>query len=218
GGGGDADFAGEELKADNDDFGGSNDFAGGDDFPGGDNEFGAPQGQSSDNDFFQQDSSEQTNDFGDNDGGFGDGFGDDMGGDMPPPPPENVDPYGALAEVDNTMDSDSTALREWRAARDECLAEVDAKSAEKEEEMSNKAKEDLEAFYNNYDEQKSKSAATNREAENDFLQARDSKPTDKDWETVCELVDFNPKTQRSAKDTGRMRQILLQLKQTPLVR
>ena len=38
------------------------------------------------------------------------------------------------------------------------------------------------------------------------------------WERVTKSCDFNPKANKNVKDVGRMRSILLQLKQQPLVR
>eukprot|EP01134_Creolimax_fragrantissima_P004335 CFRG4335T1 len=195
---------GNELKTDSDEFG-----TGGDDFQGG-NDFGGA---------FQDGNDQPNGGFGDEGQGFGDSFEDgtflETSGDFPPPP-ESDDPYSALNE--ESMNSESDAVREWRTARDDRIAKMDAESSNKEEEMLAKAKEDLDTFYKNYDEQKTKASATNREAESDFLAARDTPPSDRDWERVCDMVDFNPKTQRSTKDTSRMRGILLQLKQTPLVR
>ena len=34
-----------------------------------------------------------------------------------------------------------------------------------------------------------------------------------EWERVAKLCDFNPKTARNTKDVGRMRSVILQLKQ-----
>lgn len=37
-----------------------------------------------------------------------------------------------------------------------------------------------------------------------------------EWERIAKLCDFNPKSNRSNRDTSRLRSIILQLKQTPL--
>jgi len=39
-----------------------------------------------------------------------------------------------------------------------------------------------------------------------------------EWERVARLCDFNPKTNKQAKDVSRMRSVLISLKQSPLVR
>lgn len=57
---------------------------------------------------------------------------------------------------------------------------------------------------------------TNRQGEEIFIRERDEKTPGGEWERVCRLCDFNPKTSvRSAKDISRLRSLLLQLKQTP---
>jgi len=54
-----------------------------------------------------------------------------------------------------------------------------------------------------------------RENEDAFVQQRDERKPGGEWERVCRLCDFNPKSSRNAKDITRMRSILLQLKQAP---
>jgi hypothetical protein len=56
-----------------------------------------------------------------------------------------------------------------------------------------------------------------REAEAS-AQASKEEPTGADWEQVASMCDFNPKSQVGSRDKSRMRGMLLQLKQTPLVR
>ena len=50
------------------------------------------------------------------------------------------------------------------------------------------------------------------------MATRDNQTVGHDWERISKLCDFNPKANKNQKDVGRMRSILLQLKQTPLVR
>ena len=57
-----------------------------------------------------------------------------------------------------------------------------------------------------------------REAEAAFVQERDDTVPGHEWERICRLCEFNPKAARNQKDVSRMRSILLQLKQAPLVR
>lgn len=54
-----------------------------------------------------------------------------------------------------------------------------------------------------------------RENEDAFVQQRDERKPGGEWERVCRLCDFNPKSSRNSKDITRMRSILLQLKQAP---
>ena len=62
------------------------------------------------------------------------------------------------------------------------------------------------------------SSSLSREAEAEFIQERDDNVPGHEWERICWLCEFNPKGTRTQKDVSRMRSILLQLKQTPLVR
>jgi len=63
-----------------------------------------------------------------------------------------------------------------------------------------------------------KTKAGNREAEEAFLKDSTESKEGAQWEKICKLCDFNPKSNRNCKDTARMRSIFLQLKQNPLVR
>lgn len=54
------------------------------------------------------------------------------------------------------------ASRKWRSDFAARVAQIDARSTEKKEEMLSKAKEDLAAFYTNYEHQKEATAAHNR--------------------------------------------------------
>lgn len=57
-----------------------------------------------------------------------------------------------------------------------------------------------------------------RASEEAFLAETDGESPGSEWERVARLCDFNPKTNKTAKDVSRMRSVLISLKQTPLVR
>ena len=57
-----------------------------------------------------------------------------------------------------------------------------------------------------------------RASEEAFLAESDGDSPGSEWERVARLCDFNPKTNKQAKDVSRMRSVLISLKQTPLVR
>lgn len=59
---------------------------------------------------------------------------------------------------------------------------------------------------------------TCRASEEAFLAETDGNSPGSEWERVARLCDFNPKTNKQAKDVSRMRSVLISLKQTPLVR
>lgn len=57
-----------------------------------------------------------------------------------------------------------------------------------------------------------------RAAEAELVASRDSQAAGQEWDRMAKLCDFNPKANKNTKDVSRMRSILLQLKQQPLVR
>lgn len=59
---------------------------------------------------------------------------------------------------------------------------------------------------------------THRASEEAFLADTEDNSPGSEWERVARLCDFNPKTNKQAKDVSRMRSVLISLKQTPLVR
>lgn len=61
-------------------------------------------------------------------------------------------------------------------------------------------------------------ACASRAAEEAFIKDRDEKVPGQAWEKITRLCEFNPKNSKNTKDVSRLRSILLQLKQTPLVR
>ena len=89
---------------------------------------------------------------------------------------------------------------------------------ENHQQWTERAKKELDDWYNHYNEQLDKTKTENRSAEEQFIEEMtDTKPGN-EWEKVSRFCDFNPKNSKNTKDVGRMRSILLQLKQNPLVR
>ena len=58
----------------------------------------------------------------------------------------------------------------------------------------------------------------NRAAEAELTSPQSSAGANQEWDRVSKLCDFNPKANKNTKDVSRMRSILLQLKQQPLIR
>jgi len=114
-------------------------------------------------------------------------------------------------------------IRVWREENAKRLAEKDAKEEEMLNELKEQAKKELSDWYKHYKEQVEKTKSFNRESEMEFVaEVNDIKPGT-EWERVNKLVDFsNSKHSKnsgagagSAKDTSRMKSIMLQLKQNP---
>jgi len=170
----------------------------------------------------------------DNFGGAGGNFAEDFGGDhvygnvtageYPPEMKQELanadeplsDQYSAVKSVDK-LRQEPEKIRKWREEQTERLAKKDAESEKKKAEWREIARHELEDWYRHRDEQVEKSKKLNRDSEDAFVTERDEKKPGGEWERICRLCDFNPKsTPRGAKDVSRMRSILLQLKQTPI--
>lgn len=128
------------------------------------------------------------------------------------------DGYAAIAQVDS-LRQEPESLRKWREEQKTRLEQLDSASKATEAEWKEKARKELEDWHLHQSEQMEKNKANNRASEEAFLAetaAGDSPGTE--WERVARLCDFNPKTNKQAKDVSRMRSVLISLKQTPLVR
>ncbi|XP_030595410.1 clathrin light chain B isoform X4 [Archocentrus centrarchus] len=128
-----------------------------------------------------------------------------------------TDNYAAIAQVD-IQRQEPESLRKWREEQKARLEALDSASKAAEEEWRVKAKKELEDWHVHQSEQMEKNKANNRASEEAFLAETDSNSPGSEWERVARLCDFNPKTNKQAKDVSRMRSVLISLKQAPLVR
>ncbi|TKS72580.1 Clathrin light chain B [Collichthys lucidus] len=128
-----------------------------------------------------------------------------------------TDNYAAIAQVD-IQRQEPESLRKWREEQKARLEALDSASKAAEAEWREKAKKELEDWHVHQSEQMEKNKANNRASEEAFLAETDSDSPGSEWERVARLCDFNPKTNKQAKDVSRMRSVLISLKQTPLVR
>lgn len=125
------------------------------------------------------------------------------------------DRYKALKE-DGPPRFVTDKIREWQEEQAKRLVLKDAESEKKQKEWLSQARQELEDYYKHRDDQMNKSKTMNRRSEDAFVQERDEKKPGAEWERVCRLCDFNPKSAtRTTKDISRFRSLLLQLKQTP---
>ncbi|XP_036826346.1 clathrin light chain A isoform X3 [Oncorhynchus mykiss] len=127
------------------------------------------------------------------------------------------DSYAAIAQVDS-LRAEPESLRKWREEQKARLEQLDSASKAAEAEWKEKAKKELEDWHVHQIEQMEKKKSNNRASEEAFLSEADGDSPGTEWERVACLCDFNPKTNRTAKDVSRMRSVLIALKQTPLVR
>lgn len=128
-----------------------------------------------------------------------------------------TDNYAAIAQVD-IQRQEPESLRKWREEQKTRLEALDSASKAAEAEWREKAKKELEDWHVHQNEQMEKNKANNRASEEAFLAESDGDSPGSSWERVARLCDFNPKTNKQAKDVSRMRSVLISLKQTPLVR
>ncbi|KAL7841127.1 hypothetical protein SRHO_G00248180 [Serrasalmus rhombeus] len=157
------------------------------------------------------------------------------------------DAYAAISSADR-LQAEPESLRKWREEQRERLEDLDANSRKQEVEWKEKAKVELEEWHARQDEQLAKTKVNNRVLDEDFYkqpfahligyvthinhpcyrldqaaeeamvsELNESNPGT-EWERVARLCDFNPKSNKQAKDVSRMRSVLISLKQSPLVR
>ncbi|NXK00953.1 CLCA protein, partial [Corythaixoides concolor] len=151
--------------------------------------------------------------------GLGSGTRGGTAGPVPPPLPESngpTDSYAVISQVDR-LQSEPESIRKWREEQRERLEQLDANSRKQEAEWKEKAIKELAEWYARQDEKLQKTKASNRAAEEAFVNDAEDIFPGTEWERVAQLCDFNPKSSKQAKDVSRMRSVLISLKQAPLV-
>uniref|UniRef100_A0A2C9K0C6 Clathrin light chain n=1 Tax=Biomphalaria glabrata TaxID=6526 RepID=A0A2C9K0C6_BIOGL len=139
--------------------------------------------------------------------------------------PSNM--YEAISQQD-TLRAVPEKIKIWREEQKSRLEKKDIEEEKRKLELKEKAKKELDDWYKHHAEQLEKTKENNRKhndvtesqgaAENAFVKDRDEKIPGQSWEKITRLCEFNPKNSKNSKDVSRFRSILLQLKQTPLVR
>lgn len=130
----------------------------------------------------------------------------------------SVSPVPPVISQNRPVREEPEKIRVWREEQARRLQEKDAAEEQKKEELRNNAKKELEEWYRHHDEQIAKNKTSNRNAEKDLVMDNEKIEPGQEWERIAKLCDFNPKLSRNSKDTSRMRSIILQLKQSPIVR
>jgi len=113
-------------------------------------------------------------------------------------------------------EEEPAVIKEWRSKRDAAIARRDEISAAKKAETIRKAQQDIDDFYDEYNNKKEKGLAQTRRDADDFLAAVDDTTAGgTSWERIARLVDLSGKGPAGgASGTGkeRFRELLLSLK------
>ncbi|KAM3925779.1 clathrin light chain B isoform 2-T2 [Leptodactylus fuscus] len=150
-------------------------------------------------------------------GGFDDLVTTPVNGDLDQESGGMNDGYAAIAQADR-LTQEPESLRKWREEQKVRLEELDAAAKVTEQEWREKAKKDLEEWYQRQSEQIEKNKVTNRASDEALVSETKDEETGFEWERVARLCDFNPKSSKQSKDVSRLRSVLISLKQTPLSR
>jgi len=134
---------------------------------------------------------------------------------------QSNDVFSAISRVDK-LSQEPEKIKLWREEQRVRLQTKDVEEENKKKEWKEAAKKELEDWYKNRQEQLAKTHASNKvnnkAAEAELVAPREGGSSGSEWERMNKLCDFNPKANKNTKDVSRMRSILLQLKQQPLVR
>jgi hypothetical protein len=107
-------------------------------------------------------------------------------------------------------------LKQWREKRDADVAARDKVSADRKAQTIKQAQQDIDDYYENYNDKKEKAIAQTRKAAEEFLNARDDTTAGgTSWDRIAKLVDLSGKgVKGGAGGSGkeRMRELLISLR------
>lgn len=136
--------------------------------------------------------------------------------------PDNVqlDSNGGPPPTDDDQ-PECPAITEWRTKFAKELEEKVQNERTVKTERAQKAKKTLESMHSKWDSKRKQAAEENQTKETEFIIRRDgvisrmSKHGEKpNWDIVPDLVDMTGKYKEGSRDTSRMRQVLLRMKNT----
>ncbi|KYQ88171.1 clathrin light chain [Tieghemostelium lacteum] len=128
-------------------------------------------------------------------------------------------PNGAIDY--NKPKETAPAMKEYLDKHDKELKDKQKASEEKRQKKIQEAKQSLDKFYAER-ESKKKTALKNNREHNKSIEGDSNSSTGNTWESVVSMVDLKDKpkdatsTAEKSKDTTRMREILIRLKNTPI--
>ncbi|EGC31724.1 hypothetical protein DICPUDRAFT_156386 [Dictyostelium purpureum] len=107
------------------------------------------------------------------------------------------------------------AMKEYLAKHEKELEDKQKASEEKRKKKIAEAKQSLDNFYSER-EAKKKTALKNNREHNKTLEGEGTTGGEHSWESVVSMIDLQAKPTPTNKDTSRMKEILLRLKNQPI--
>jgi len=107
------------------------------------------------------------------------------------------------------------AMKEYLEKHEKELKEKKRVSEEKRAKKIEEAKKSLENFYSERETKKKTALKNNREHNKTLEEEGQTLSTDHSWESVVNMIDLQAKPNPANKDTSRMREILIRLKNSP---
>eukprot|EP00933_Yihiella_yeosuensis_P034364 TRINITY_DN2785_c0_g1_i1.p2 TRINITY_DN2785_c0_g1~~TRINITY_DN2785_c0_g1_i1.p2 ORF type:complete len:170 (+),score=61.44 TRINITY_DN2785_c0_g1_i1:72-581(+) len=135
-------------------------------------------------------------------------------------PVQAADPFqGMPTQPSGGNIPQTNALREWEEKHEAELEKIARDETAQKEERRKKAATELKEWTDEKSSANSKRLTTNRadEKATEAARAEALKPGANPWERVVDLIDTSAKTADEARDTTRMRNLLIQLKSNPVV-
>ena len=113
-------------------------------------------------------------------------------------------------------EEESEHIKEWRGRRDAANAKRQAQFENQRRETIEDAQQNIDEFYENYNNKKEKSIAQTRKEAEEFLASReDTASGGTSWERIAKLVDLTGKGAKGGADgtaKERFRKLLISLK------
>jgi len=125
---------------------------------------------------------------------------------------------GSMGGMSGGIIPEMTKLREWETQHEEELEESARKEENAKKDTRQKASDELAKWYQDRHAELAKRLEVNRAQEQEMEAGRLAalKPEANPWERVVDLIDTNSRTADEARDTSRMRSLLIQLKSNPV--
>lgn len=127
--------------------------------------------------------------------------------------------WDSAAAQERDDEEECAAVTQWRAEYAKRLEETLIRERQVKKERSEQAVNTIEKMYKRWDLKRQGAEKANLQAEDDLINQRDailakvSKPGgEPNWNVVPELVDMSGTFKEGARDTSRMRQVLMRMK------